>query len=349
LTHNLSSVARSLKSISRSQFDHPQEHNFIMANHRRSLGLFLLGVFIGMGCDSEGGGSEALLLPPLHSKESAILHGSEFERKGAEGCNGLATVAITTRQKLTRNKSTCSGVLIAPRLVLTAAHCLVGYNAQLNLAPLCPLEDLRVSLGPRVKASSSSISIIAVDNWLIHPQYHPSQAGLLEPASPPNDLALVLLKQAADPPYLPAEMDRQREIPEGEVVHLWGFGRTIGPGTLNSPLPDDSGVLRHTTAQVLTGLTPFQPSEDHPLRQSHLLAVGRACFGKEWEGCSGACAGDSGGPLFRDSPEGLRLRGVLSVGSLDAKGRCSGRSIYTDVCEYQEWIAEARSALSKNR
>lgn len=54
----------------------------------------------------------------------------------------------------------------------------------------------------------------------------------------------------------------------------------------------------------------------------------------------GACAGDSGGPLFVSmSPGNWSLAGVLSAGSAS----CNGEDLYTDVRDLAAWIAASEA------
>jgi secreted trypsin-like serine protease len=72
---------------------------------------------------------------------------------------GAATKAFPAAGALTRNGyAHCTGTLVAPRKVLTAAHCLVGVSAS----------ELRFVIGPTI---SSPEAIVAVASVTPHPSY----------------------------------------------------------------------------------------------------------------------------------------------------------------------------------
>src|SRR5215831_12935179 len=73
---------------------------------------------------------------------------------------GTATSAYPAVGALTKNGSPfCSGTLIAPRKVATAAHCLSGMS----------ISGMRFAFGPNAFSPTSSIAIVAIQP---HPQYN---------------------------------------------------------------------------------------------------------------------------------------------------------------------------------
>src|SRR5437870_4169995 len=73
---------------------------------------------------------------------------------------GTATSSFPAVGALTKNGSPfCSGTLIAPRKVATAAHCLSGMG----------VSGMRFAFGPNAFSPTSSIAIVAIQP---HPQYN---------------------------------------------------------------------------------------------------------------------------------------------------------------------------------
>ncbi len=131
-----------------------------------------------------------------------------------------AVVAIITRED--PPKVRCTGTLVTPRVVLTAAHCGIQHRP----------EDYDVVFGARLDEPFATLSIL---DAAAHPSYM-NQADF--------DLALLLL--ADDPGVEPVDLADDAAIAQTPPmpVRLVGFGRTAADDS------DSEGVKREGTAQT---------------------------------------------------------------------------------------------------
>ena len=211
----------------------------------------------------------------------------------------------------------CSGALIAPDLVLTAAHC----AADLDSANL------------HVGAGSENIFenvLHPVVDLVVHPGYNPSEEPSLNPLA--NDIALLRLGtpvNGIEPIRLAPAKDAALRGPRSNLrVFGWGIG---ADGTGNdwlgrAPQTDITNSSQSPYADLDTA--------------KQLLVRGR----------KGAlpCIGDSGGPLVGNRPgkKVLFLIGLVSYGSEECNPRMP--VVYTRIAGQRGWITEATQLL-RNR
>ena len=196
----------------------------------------------------------------------------------------------------------CSGVAIAPDLVLTAAHCIAA-NTTYKL----------VEGGPDRKPVFKDVAKVAR-----HPQFS-LKTMLAHRAT--ADVALLKLVRPLTVRPAPLLPTRARVAP-GEKFILRGYGAAVD-GDGNS-----AGRLREASL-IATG----QPGN----LQLRLIDPKAPAA----RGGVGACTGDSGAPVYQETPSGLAIYGVMSWATAPGgESGCGGLTGVTPLELYRSWIED---------
>ncbi|MGW0611279.1 trypsin-like serine protease [Streptomyces sp. NPDC002788] len=204
----------------------------------------------------------------------------------------------------------CGGAVIAPTKILTAAHCVKGYNWNANGAVVTGTAQLPSADGTDLHGGT----VTGVWRQWNHPSYNATTID--------NDIAVLTLPVPvkATPIRMTTSGDTT-SYKAGTSAKVYGWGRT------SSTSDDISETLKTATLPVQSDTT-CSGAYGRDFVKGHMVCAGEPATGSD-TGTVSACNGDSGGPLVVNN----RIVGVVSWGVTDcvAKG---AYSVFSKVSTY---------------
>jgi MYXO-CTERM domain-containing protein len=274
----------------------------------KALFVALLGIVLGCGDSRDEGWGDV-------------------EGAAAEVVGGWAatTDQIFATVEIRRGRTSmgfCSGTLISPLIVVTAAHCAVVEPEPGVVSPAEP-GTLWVAEGHLVSRSATDAMLRIVTEVHVHEEYDhdfimgrsrdgAGQGGI----GSPNDIALLILESPFEDAPLAPLLTTEREA---ALVHHGDVGFVAGYGVYDL----DEGS---------TGELYISDAVIDIIGQQELLT-------RRSDQLGDSCYGDSGGPLYVPTDYGDFLVGLVSRGRSDVKRDCGDGGVYTLLSVHLPWIA----------
>ena len=267
-----------------------------------TLSFLILGV-VAVGCGKKS----------IHSgsvSSGNIVNGNEVEY------NTNDEVASATVYFKNKNGSTCSGVLISERAVLTAAHCLNASTPEI-------VHIGYIITNPNIQADNQ----FKVSKTILHESFDGKTLA--------NDIALIILEKNVNLPYRPIRiLDPSKKFEAGVPLTVLGF----------SPF---TRSMRQDIFETFSYKILYNYTQDaNKLRRQNVISNRNLEAEKKIEFVQvmgGICPGDSGGPSL------VYLKGVpylYGVNSFISSSQVQEEKYYdcemvgasTVVASYRNWI-----------
>ena len=206
----------------------------------------------------------------------------------------------------------CGGTVIAPKVVLTAAHCVENSLAN----------EMDVVTGRTRLSQEDEGERIRVARILVHPKYDNRNVF--------GDAALLQLSRATTVQPLPIAhpVDDDLTAPGTRVITT-GWGATEEGGRMSDSL-------------LFVRLTMRSDSYCDRV-YGDIDDASQLCIGSKRAG-EDSCQGDSGGPVVSGDGAATRLVGLVSYGR--GCGRKGVPGVYTRVSRYAQWVDDNTAQMN---
>jgi secreted trypsin-like serine protease len=291
----------------------PPEANATPGTPRRRAAAALLVALALLACLVVAGTATA---KPASSNPEATA--SVIGGHGTEIANFPAVAYIEGAQAT--DGYACTGTVVAPRVVLTAGHCVEDLESSSIVEP----GEIRVATGISNLEHIPTEKVSLVSQVLVYPHFDPAllhgDAGLLILSSP----------VAAKPIEL-ASKDEGSLYAAGKKLKVagWGINRFTGNDRAHIPNQLQSGVVPIDAASgCRDGVSRFYGFYD---------AARQLCTLDAPQFKVTPCNGDSGGPAIASRSDGTPVEvGIVSMGDFT----CSPDSpaVYTRVDQVSTWV-----------
>lgn len=210
----------------------------------------------------------------------------------------------------------CTGVLVHPRIVLTAGHC---FNAT------SPANV--VALSASNMAQLGTAEVIKARKMVQHPLYAQTQRI--------HDISVMILRSAAD--TTPVNLAVTAEIGADQEVELVGFGNSDRASTRGF------GIKRRVSVEMVSvRRNAGENLDDDEQRFDYESDVEFVAGGEGFDSCNG----DSGGPAYLLNGGARKVAGLTSRAIAHAPQPCGDGGVYTRADMNLDFIRQVASSAN---
>jgi trypsin len=212
----------------------------------------------------------------------------------------------------------CTGTVVAPRVVLTAGHCVEDVES----GALMPASGYAVATGIANLAEVKRANVSRISQALVYPGFKPSQLH--------GDAGLLILKDPVAAPPLPlASAADSALLGAGTPLSIAGWGLT-------------DARAKDGPAQLQSGASVVQSSahcRSHSARYYPFYSPNlQLCTEDSADHAVSGCFGDSGGPAIAQRADGSPVEvGIVSTGGPGCSPALP--NVFTRVDQIATWVA----------
>jgi V8-like Glu-specific endopeptidase len=198
-------------------------------------------MFVGCGSTSgsDGGSSSSDACPSLgFAKTAKVVNGTQCPVSNSSDSSSVVRVEIIVGGVA---QGVCTGTVVSPTAVLTAAHCFAGMSSRANV--------IAIANGIRQTYGSRSVTV--------HPGFTVNKDGYFV-----NDAAIIRTSSRIAAPVTPILLGREPQ--EGEDSIVAGYGQTGPSDPTTQDVYAGNAVIREVSDNYVR--IDFTKNEAHPCR-----------------------------------------------------------------------------------